>query len=370
MKTPPLIKLGTLAASALLSACGGGDPPYVYVPPPPLVQLWTAQPHPYAAGSVEQVTFDEANRLRIRGGFGAFTYDANVTQTARNHLNYEVLNHTGPMHPETPGLPGFTGVGPDQRYAYLVPPVLNVNTGRLTLGEAGSSGGPLAPTTPMENWSLATGHLQDILDYQKRWVGIASTVVNDWIISTAADGTVTTSAPFPSLWSNFDLGYDQLNRVTLPAGHGWSIVGVYPFPGMTNVGIGSGNPGETFKLLTAPAGNQYWNGYGLNIMVQFPDTGTTKAAGANTCFTVNPTVSHFTLRKNGSAVDVPTRQVVAGEYDGTEPTERGWALMFATSLLEPNTQYNVDFAGSFCGTVSTKTWSFTTGTNANSQVGP
>ena len=367
MKTPPIFKLGTLAASALLSACGGGDPAWVYVPPPPLVQLWTAQPHPYAAGSVEQVAFDEANRLRIRGGFGAFTYDANVYQTAKNHLNYEVLNHTGPMHPETPGLPGFTGIGPGERYLYVVPRVPNVNR-FLNFGEAGSSGG--TDSTPMEGWSLATGHLQDILDYQKRWVGIASIVVNDWITTTMPDGTITTSPPEPYLWANFDLAYEQLNPVTLPAGHGWSLVGVYPFPGMTNVGIGSGNPGETFKLLTAPAGNQYWNGYGLTIMVQFPNSATVNAAGLSTCFTINPVVSHFTLRKNGSAVDVPTRQVVAGEYDGTEPTERGWALMFATSLLEPNTQYTVDFAGSFCGTASTKTWSFTTGTNANSQVGP
>ena len=334
MKTPPLFKLSALAVAALLSACGGGGGGGSPTPvkPAALVQLWTAQPHPYVAGSPEQIAFDEANRLRIRGGFGAFTYDANVTQTAKNHLNYEVLNTMYPVHDETAGLPGFTGTGPDQRYKYVVPPASDITTW-LTLGEVGSLAGNTFP--PMDGWSVATGHLQSILDYQKRWVGIASTVVNN---------------PYGSgLLVNFDLAYSQNNRVTLPANWGWSIVGVYPFPGMTNVGIGY----NTVPNITA-----------MNILVQFP-----LSATSTSCSDINPIVSHFTLRKNGATSDVPTRQVVGGQYNGTEPTDAGWAIMFPTVVLEPNTQYNVDFAGSFCGAVSTKTWSFTTGTSEYSQAG-
>lgn len=332
MKTR-LFKLSALAAAAVLSACGGGGGGGSTKPvaPPALVQLWTMQSHPYPAGSAEQVTFDELNRLRIRGGFGAITYDADVNQAAKNHLNYELLNNTGPLHTETAGLPGYTGYGPGDRVHYVRNNNVNTNPD-WNVREDGASGP--ADMTSMAGWSLATGHLQSMLDYQQRRAGIASSFRPD--------------PQYPAIWANFNFAYEQLNPVTLPASQGWSLVGVYPFPGMTNVGTGL----NTLPNITA-----------MNILVQFPTINNTS------CGTINPIVSRFTLRKNGDTVDVPTRQVVGGQYNGTEPTDSGWAIMFPTVILEPNTQYNVDFAGSFCGTVSTKTWSFTTGTSAYSQAG-
>lgn len=131
-----------------------------------------------------------------------------------------------------------------------------------------------------------------------------------------------------------------------------TIVGVFPVPNMTNVGLGEfllDNTGKPIRV-------------GSLILVQMPDT-------------TNPVVTTFTLRKEGVNFDVPVRvhesagtPMGSDESNPGEPTFAGWAIMFTTVALEANSKYTVNFAGTYKGNPIAKTWSFTTGSSVSAKI--
>lgn len=338
----------TLALSSiatLLTACGGGGggsttpPPGGGVTPPPAVTpgnlLKTMPANPFTAGTAEYNNFIEINRIRIAGGFGGMIDDPVMRQAAKAHENYAYLNYTvnnnpnpGP-HNQTPGNPGFTGIDPQARCdaaAVGTAAEKNIGCGEVRAGVGGTPG----QLNIMGLYAAgAVGHLQGILDYRANRMGMHTT---DYLPISNQLSTSTT----------IDVGYRFDSMAMLDSDKANSIVGIYPFDGMTGVGLGVGE--------TTQNGLPYAN---TVILVQTSELG------------INPTVTTFTLRKDGATQDTPARIIEGGQPTngpGTEPTQKGWAILAATVLLDPNSKYTVTFSGQLNGVLLNKTWSFTTGT--------
>lgn len=345
MKNSLSLSALSLAVALALTACGGGggSDTGAVAPPAAKSELLTDanQPSPYLVASPEKKSFDEINRVRVAGGFGAMQYEEVMSKTATAHTQYVVAGgYFG--HIEEVGRPGFTGVTVQDR--------CNAAAGaafKFVCGEGGYSIGNVSYSgfDVMSHYSLATGHLQAVLDYQSNRGGLH---ISTWDIPQTTNGVA--DAPIPGVMGFINMGYSAVPNVQA------GIVGVYPFDSMTAVGIGRGTPGAQFSLQTAPSGQQYWNGYGINIMAQFPTS-------------VNPVVTSFTLRKDGATVDVPTRVHEAGTMNGTEPTRAGWAILIPNVVLDANSKYNVKFVGSHGGVAAEKSWSFTTGSTPDTKMG-
>ncbi len=340
--------IAAMAFLGLLHGCGGGGA--AGTPPPPAVipgnLLMTMPPNPYTPGSADAKNFTEINRVRIGGGFGAFTEHPAMTQAARAHNNYEVLNIVAgnPVpdpHLETPGFPGFTGVTPDDRCRAAAQGL--TKDADVGCGEVGYGfGGAIEELNVMGGYGASVGHLQIILDYNANRGGLS-----------------LLDNPIQSQWGSWGHGSFGTINVGFVAGVGGqvasdkanSIVGVYPFDGMTGVGVGYKNDACDAQ------------GVALDWPGHFCNPGVTIAA-QTTLRNSNPEVLAFAVHKDGSAVDTPTRRIVAGDPccgPGTEPSFPGWALLATTSLLESNTKYVVNLILRINGVKVEKTWSFTTG---------
>lgn len=114
-----IFKLTTLAAAALLSACGGGSDTGLTPPPAQVAQsvpLVTSVAEPtYVRGSQEAAAFDHINAERTQCGFGKVAQNALLDKAALNHANYYVDNPGSDPHFEVPGGTGFTAVWPTDR---------------------------------------------------------------------------------------------------------------------------------------------------------------------------------------------------------------------------------------------------------------
>ncbi|MDP2371290.1 CAP domain-containing protein [Rhodoferax sp.] len=348
MKTTKLLRAAvTAVAIATLTACGGGgSDPAPVVPVTPVVTignlLTTPQASPYVAGSAEKRTFDEINRIRIGGGFGAAVHDATMDKAAAAHVDYWLANPIKKGHEQIPGNPGFTGVWPWDRCtaAAVGESSALASLGFLTCSENGTmSDYSRAELHVMGSYALATGHLQNALDYRYNRTGMSFKHNPSGLDQWSKPGDDPT-------FGVMKVGYRSNAMAKLGSDKANSIVGVYPFDGMTGVGIGKATVIHGVSSL----------GYGLSILVQ-------------SSLKANPTVTTFTLRKEGATADTPTRIHQAGTMDGTEPTIAGWGIMFPTVVLDVNSKYTVTFAGSVDGTPVSKTWSFTTGTTAESRLG-
>lgn len=120
------LRLSTIAAAALLAACGGGGGDNATTPAAPtipasqsFVALQAAGPNPVYTG-VSPIgradAFNYLNNARVTCGFGGLVQNTKLDTMATNHSDYYHLRgNTGDPHYETPGLTGFTGVGPDDR---------------------------------------------------------------------------------------------------------------------------------------------------------------------------------------------------------------------------------------------------------------
>lgn len=380
--------LAALLSAGFLTACGGGGsdgtpaqnvaaagpvvpPPQTTVPgvdpapqnpapgvdPAPTSNLLMTMPiAPYPQGSAEQRSFDAINVLRIKGGFGASSYNEQMAKAAAAHVIYQVANDDV-GHYEIAGRTGFTGVTPQDRCnAAALGTALQ---GQLSCGEGGSASGYTMSTVNLaRNYSLATGHLQGVLNYAANFSGMdfdSDTITSYY---TTAEGVRIPLNTIDSVMGTVIHGIIySAPRIVLGPDKANSIVGIYPFDGMTGVGIGyaTTGAGELFKPIRQPAGHDAWDGTGMNIMAQFPGF-------------ENPIVTVFTLRKEGDTVDTPSRIQEAGMPNGTEPTKNGWAILVANKLLVPNSKYNVTLRGTYNGTPFDKTWSFTTGVNSHSDA--
>jgi hypothetical protein len=309
--------------------------------------LTTVQPHPYAKGSVEQIAFDEINRLRINGGFGAMIYSEALMQSSKNHVKYEILNNVGAGHTEDPALPGFTGVDGVARVKFAAQGT--PEAGQIGGSEGGwSRGGALGSVNPVSDYSVATGHLQHVLSYASKYQGYYF-----------EEAQILNNPSFSGPYGIGSLGFGGRmdNLASLASDKTYSIVGVYPFPGMTGVGLGLGT---SLSLAPQPAMQ------GMNIMIQFPYNSN---ADLNPASLVNPVIKTFTLRKDGASADTPSLVHEAGTMHGTEPTIAGWAILFPLVTLDANSKYTVTFEGTWLGHPASKVWSFTTGASTLSRVG-
>ncbi len=364
MKRPRLclgVLIGALSLAAL-HGCGGGGAPGTPQPQPviPGNLLMTMPPNPYPPGSADAKNFDEINRVRIAGGFGAITEHPAITQAARAHVNYQVINITAgnPVpdpHLETPGLPGFTGVTPDDRCkaaAKDMPTDSNVVCGEVGYG----ADVPIETLNTMGGYSDTVGHLQIILDYRFNRGGlylIDNPIQSQWHPwGHGSGGTI-----------NVGYVWGAMGRVASDKAN--SIVGVYPPDGATGVGVGY-DFAEVNRVPRCDAA-----GHSIGSPGYFCPPGLTIAA-QTTQLTGNPEVLSFTLRKAGASVDFPTRLIVGGDPccgPGTEPSYPGWALMATIALLESNTKYTATLKTRVNGVPAEKTWSFTTGSTRNSRMG-
>ncbi len=326
------IRMTALAVAATLAACGGGGggspSSTVVVPPTPVLAtlLMTAPPSGYADGSAEQKNVDALNRVRIAGGFGAFVYDAKLAQAASAHVAYlQADGLTSVGHTEVVGNPGFTGVDPSARCTAagfgLCGEIAGATTSKLDLANFDAMGG----------YAAAIGHWQIALDYRNTKAGLK--------IGQAATGYNLAVGGDP--WMYKDVMNLGQTTPTLPTEKANGIVGVFPFPDMTSMGIGLNVLGSIF---------------GANIMIQMAGT-------------ANPVITSFTLRKDGATADTPAVMLQAGQpaYNG-EPTQTGWALLVPSVLLDVNSRYTVNFAGTYQGNPVSKTWSFTTGASAKTKI--
>jgi len=104
------------AASALLSACGGGavdDTPKVSAGTLPIQTA--AVPGSYLTAGLGDA-LDFLNRERLRCGLGVLKQNAMLDEAAKNHALYvSSRSNFGDPHWETPGEPGFTGITPTDR---------------------------------------------------------------------------------------------------------------------------------------------------------------------------------------------------------------------------------------------------------------
>lgn len=331
-------RLTALAIAVSLAACGGGggDPAMPTTPAAPVTPATPAvvlgdllmdanQPSAYLVGSPEKKNFDELNRIRVAGGFGAMQYEEVVNKAAAAHTQYVVAGgYFG--HIEEVGRPGFTGVTVQDRCNAAAGGFTNLvcDEGGYLIGSPS-----LSDFNFMSQFSRATGHLQSALNYQSNRGGLAVVAFN----APGTFGGAVTSTP--SVMGFINMGNIRNAAPRLASAN--AIVGIYPFDGMTGVGTGFGD-GR------------------INILAQYP-------AGATAAIT------SFTLRKEGATADTPARIHAAGTYNGTEPTDAGWAILLPTVQLDVNSKYTVTFSGMLNGVDASKTWSFTTGTSPYTRMG-
>lgn len=369
----------------ILQGCGGGgassDPAPTGggsaggVNPPPAVvpgNLLTSMPsNPYPAGSADAKNFNEINRIRLAGGFGAAVEDAVMTKAAAAHDNYMVLNITagnpisGP-HAETPGLPGFTGASPQDRCTAAA--IGTSEQGRITCGEVRIGGSDsIDVLNVMGHYGVAPGHLAQALDFRVTRVGVHlldDPIASEW--GTWGHGSFGT----------IDMGWLTSN----PGGIGTvdsdkvnAIIGIYPFNGMTGVGWGPFDSLTQYNAACGPNGeNLAATAAGLVGKLCTPSQTILVQVATNN--NTDPTVTSFSLRKDGDTQDWPSRRIAAGDPccgPGTESTYSGagFAFLLVTKPMDPNTRYTVNFKGQANGVSLSKTWSFTTGPESYSRMG-
>src|ERR1035437_7740112 len=135
-------------------------------------------------------------------------------------------------HYEVAGKTGFTGVLPFDRCNAAA--VGTSEQGLIACGEdTSAAAGTLTALDIFANFTYATGHLQNALDYRNNANGFA---ISSFTATMTSNGVVTQTVP--STMTTIDLGNISTNIANPGSANQNSIVGVYPFNGMTNVGTG------------------------------------------------------------------------------------------------------------------------------------
>lgn len=336
------LAVATAAFLPGLIACGGGGADSTVQAPVATESnlIMTLPASPYVSGTPEKRTFDEINRVRIAGGFGAAMHDASMDKSAKAHTSYLLANPTGgDAHNEIAGNPGFTGVVPQDR-CDVADVGNNSPMGKLLCGEnvgsvAASSG--VLEINVLSEFTYATGHLQNALNYRNNLAGMN-------FQRYTKSGVESIFGVIPSIeyiTGVMQVGYRMNFSARLASDKTRSIVGVYPFDGMTGVGIGLDLTNGKIQP--------------ISILVQSSRY-------------ENPIVTSFTLRKDGAITDTPSVVHQAGTPFGPEPTAAGWAILYPTVLLEMNSKYTAKFNGSIDGVPVSKTWTFTTGANGETRL--
>lgn len=275
-------------------------------------------------GSLEDVALKGINTIRLAGGFGAANSQKQLTSAATAHQRYlqagDVLaSGTG----EIAGNANYLADTPSARCAYYgftgacreVATATTTNTTIQTYDMA-------AP------WTTVISDLQTVLDYRNVMVGSFGQQGMTHYAITPTSHIYVYKGVYTTARANVQLTGSQAS----------GIVGVYPTPDMTSVGIGgSGSAGAI-------------------ALAQFPDE-------------TNPTITTFVLRKDGASTDHPVTLIAGGSStaDGAS-TQPGWAILQATTPLEANSKYTATLIGDWKGTAFARAWSFTTGSSTVTPV--
>lgn len=259
--------------------------------------------------------FVSINAVRVAGGFGATSFHAQLQAAATAHQKYlQAGPVTASGTDEVPGNNLFTGKTTNSRCSYQGFAAACFEVATATLSNAS-----IQTYDMVQPWTGVISDLQTILDYRNVMIG---TSVQQGLTMMSGIAWV-----YKSVWTT------ARANVLLPSDKANGIVGVFPHADMSNVGIGGADSS------------------GAIVLAQFPDE-------------TNPTVTSFTLRKDGASTDHPASLVTAGSNTAAGAiTQPGWAILHANTPLMVNTRYTVNLTGSWKGHMFSKAWSFTTGSS-------
>lgn len=332
------IKMGIATlATGLLAACGGGSSSSPAATTASATSIGTgttttttqsnvgslATPS-YAAGSPALAAFNQINAMRQQCGFSEFADNSKLDTSVANHWNYVNLNG-GPNfvgHYETSGKPGFTGVAPTDRAAYVGYPYSGV--GEVMAPATTNIGGANSITTlasvPYHATALFGDYAETGIIYQQ--------------LGSSAGGY-------------YELIEDFGNQTVSPAAPTIaSSPMTWPCQNSTNVereNLGGESP--TPYVNGAPASNTPGS-WGTPIVVE-----------GNMSDTITLT---------SVSVTGPNGSVPVSFYDSaTDPNHElpGWsAFAIPNAPLAATTTYSVVVSGTVNGSPFTRSFSFTTGT--------
>lgn len=258
----------------------------------------------------------EVNLTRQRVGLPPVVSNALLSQAAQAHADYLQTNINGISHDETPGLPGFTGVGPSDRltaagYAYS------------TMNEV-ISGGDTSGQQAVQGLVQAIYHRFGILAPAVAEAGI---------------GQGLASGKFPNVV--IDFGAPPGNAVTMP--QDW--LGTYPVDGQTGVVRDFLSDTES----PDPVASQNRVGYPVSIHTRAEDT---------------LLVSTFSVKPVGGAPVAV--QLLSYPTDAHVPPSA--AAIVPLVVLDYGTAYQADFSGTRNGQAFSLSWTFTTAAYSKIQV--
>lgn len=330
--------LPAVAATAILSACGGGGgdaiavTPAVTPAPAPIdsgastiVQAIT--PPTYHLGTEELAAFDLLNAERLRCGFGALAQDAALDQAALAHADWQLLNTTF-SHTETVGTNGFTGVTlGDRATAAGYTPLLAVSE-TLAFGTSPSKIG--RGVAGIRELLTAPYHAAALVG-PYRDVGIS--------VRSPVDLGMSSAIPVTEVNPGVRTAYQMLAS---------DAVATYPCEGVTGVGFQLTN-----ELPNPVPGRNLYGlplGHPVSVVVRFGNT-------------LAITSATMVRRSDGKAVIL--RQPVTAANDPNQHLPINQGFVIPDVPLAPSTAYTVTVSGTNNGAAFSTTFSFATGTTGS-----
>jgi uncharacterized protein YkwD len=268
---------------------------------------------PQATGNMATDGFNWFNFRRQQMGLAAVTRSTQIDTAALNHSNYQAQNNTI-THDEVSTRRGFSGASVLDR---LRTAQYSVPASNYAYGEVISSTPDTSGVNAAEDLIAAIYHRFVIFEPKFLEAGAAST--------TAGSGYT---------YFTTDFATRTLNR----GGLGTGKLVVYPFSNQQNLPVVFYSDQEQ----PDPVPDRNEVGYPVSVHVDITST---------------LTVQSFTINPRGGAV-LATR-LLKKETD-TEIGEPSVAAIIPLSVLQPQTTYDVRFAGSVDNVPVNLAWSFTT----------
>jgi hypothetical protein len=345
--TATRLTLALLMAS-VLSACGGGgggssasDGP---APPPPVGNPIPAPPAvisapagstldtpTYAADSAELAIFVRINEFRAACGFQPYKQNAILDQSQKKHADYIFANDRIIVDYEVPGKPGFAGVTPlDRAIPFGWPQELWVGGGNAGIYTVPARSDYTYGVNIADAWATGVYH-QPIIATPADLAGIA-------LVRTEWQG-------YPQLMGGIALSLSRSDAAK--TGDPAAMPLTFPCQGLSNVPyLGAAETPTPPNTGTSAWGTPQW-GTPVTVVGNLTDLINITSAS------ISDSTTTVTMNIINSANDVTTL---------TPPYE---AVAYPKEPLQPNTQYQVNLAGTINGRAFTRSFTFTTGAPIN-----
>lgn len=334
-----LLVLSSIAASLMLTGCGGGSgssstptshpvvntcsngatdyPTCTPAIVPADLQLTVPAP-PFAEGSQSLIAFNYLNDLRMSLGLGKFAYSPEITKSTANHANYMVLNaatFADPVsfHNEISINPGFTGILPPDRAQFAGYASVNV-------------------TEVIAASNTMAGAVQRLIDTIYHRAALLNQQYTDI-------GSSVNCFPLHGDECHvINVGYKKAQR------NASDFVMVYPKDGQTNITLSMGleAPNPFPEITYEDAVTKI--GYPVTFAVEAHQT---------------LVVTKFTISEAGQTIPMPA-WILTSANDPNNHVQGNEAYLTAKGALKPNTTYNVAFEGTANGKNVSKNWNFAT----------